>query len=293
MLHVGGSCGDLLSIPWIATKQFYSAVESHEILESGRVWPVWNKDFLKQFPRQPKKHHYLRDWSNDLTALSNLDHTWFIQTSNPLQANLLKSYFKDQVQVISISYSINLFPFVVKNFCTKILDSKDFLTRDDIGEEFLQAVAKTPNEQEYFLNLSINQKLGLWYATQRLFSENVNYPPVSFSYQGDITINLDTILSLDQLLPTIKTSMDDIELKFDTEGFVKIYYQWQQFQDPIYFYKWPSVNFNNALGYNSLATNECNRSIPLCPINQLFIKKYLTDKKTFQNTQELLEYFNG
>jgi hypothetical protein len=292
-LHIAGSCGDLLSVPWIATNQFYSAVASHYILVSGRVSPTWNQDFLHQFPRQPKKHHYQRDWTTDLDTLSKIRRPWFINTSDPNQANLLKLYFKDQVYVISINYSDNLAPLVIKNFCTKVIDSKNLSIRDDLSEEFLQAVAKTEEEQEYFINLSKTQELGLWYAKQRLFSDDITYPPYNFNYQGDITIRLDTILSLDHLLPTIKNSMNTVGLKFDEEEFVKFYNQWRLYQDPIYFYKWANVEFNNALGYNPLSANKCNRAITLCPINQLLIKKCLNTQKIFQTTQELLEYLNG
>jgi len=285
LLHSAGTGGDLLSSYWINSGRFYSAVQTHSLTSYGRMFPVWNAEFLNQFPKQPKKHYYNRDWTKDLAQLEKLKQPFFINTTDCAQAELIKNWFGEKVCVISVSYNENLWPLVVKNFCTKVLDSPNYLTRDDVGEAFLQAVAKTPEEQEKFLELGNSYELGYWYATNLLHG-CINFPPKEFVYSGDINILLDEILIKDRLINILKST----QFTIDTDIFVNIYDNWCKTQDQIYFYSYDNAEFNNCLGYNRLSNNPPDNPILLSKFDQLFIKKYTNTDNQYNNTSELLDF---
>lgn len=223
--YKAGSCGDFLSIPFIATKKYFSPISNHTLNNNGRMVPQWNKNFLLQFPKQPKLHHYSRDWSNDLQKLEKIKHPWLILCTDTDQAKLVKNYFNDKVKLITINYSINSYQFVLKSFCNKVLDYPDYLTKDDIGENFLNVVAKTQEQRQYFLDLSKNKKLGQWYY-DNVMSGYIEYAK-EFYITGDIEIFLDNIFNKSSIFKTIKKIDEDVNLK----TFEPIYDSWLQKQD--------------------------------------------------------------
>jgi hypothetical protein len=231
ILYLAGSCGDLISIPWISTRQFYSVIAGHTLLDSGRVKADFNKEFINQFPKQPYLHHYARDWTNDINKLKNIDKPFLILTGSIAQANLFKNYFSSNVHVLTINYSESLWQFVATNFCTKILDYPNYLTNDDIGENFLNKVANSSARREQFLELGRAGQLGHWYA-EHLTAGNLNFPPKEFKFQGDSTLLLDEILDFNRLTKKLLEIADDIGITLDLEYFSNIYHIWRtkQFQ---------------------------------------------------------------
>ncbi len=230
ILHIAGSCGDMLSVPWINSGQYYSAAKSHDLNTSGRMMPVWSEEFLAEFPRQSPKHYHSRDWTNDLKKLSTLSRPFFINTSDSIQAQQIKNYFKNDVHTISINYQENSWPFVAKNFCSKVIDSENYLTRDDIGENFLKVVAKTHEEREYFIKLSKMGKLGYWYA-KNLVDGYITYPPKSFECPADTVINVEELLNQDQLFAKLYNLANILNVKLDMNNFTSVYQTWLSTQN--------------------------------------------------------------
>jgi hypothetical protein len=295
VLHTSGSCGDLVSLPWIRTGEFYSASSGRTLTATGRMLTVWNPDFVKQFPKQPGKHYYSRNWTQDLDQLSQLSQPWLINTVDSAQAALLKNRFQDQVHVISINYDNHMWPFVLKNFCTKVLDSPNYLTQDDVGEHFLSVVAKTNQERDYYISLGESGLLGHWYAEQTLFGTHINFPPQQFEFLGDTVVRIEEILVPNLIIEKIKNIADILNISVDIKKFNADYNQWIVQQCSIYKYNAVDTNWQQCFGHNQLAVDTAD-SIPLDRIDQLFIKKYLRNfeadmpKIQFLTLQDFLNY---
>lgn len=230
--YTAGSCGDLISMPWIATGQFYSVISHHKITSTGRALAIYNDHFINQFPRQPGHHHYTRSWEFDLPHLKKLTRPFLIMSTVPEQAQIIKQYFKSNVHVISINYNKENWPFVASSFCSKVLDAPDYLTRDDIGEAFLNSVASTSTHRNQFLYLEKKGLLGQWYA-KHLALGNLNFPPKENKISGDTIIMLDEILEFNSLKNKLQSAATDINIDLNFDGFFQFYTEWRdkQFQD--------------------------------------------------------------
>jgi hypothetical protein len=225
IVYTAGSCGDLVSIPWVATGRYYSVISSHEVNSAGRAVPVLNQKFLDQFPKQPKKHHYARDWSNDIDQLSRLETPFLILTTVEAQAQQIKDKLGDSVYVISINYSEDNWPFVASSFCSKVLDYPGYLTNSDVGENFLDAVAKDAAHRQQFLYLGKKGLLGYWYA-KKLLSNELHYPPKEFSYPGDYTLELSDILNPTSFILELEKISAQVGIESDLEQFKQFYSVW-------------------------------------------------------------------
>ena len=225
IVYTAGSCGDLVSMPWIATNQYYSAIANHELNPAGRTVPVWNQKFLDQFPKQPKLHYYTRDWTDDLDTLSGLGVPFLILTTLASQAQKIKDKLGDSVYVLSINYSQESWPFVASSFCSKVLDHPNYLTNDDVGENFLNAVAKDDTHRQQFIYLGKKGLLGLWYA-KKLLANELTYPPKTFSYSGDYTLQLTDILDPTKFILELEKISDQIGITLDLEQFREFYSVW-------------------------------------------------------------------
>ena len=298
VLHTSGSCGDLVSLPWINTGKFYSASNGITLTASGRMLTVWNPDFVKEFPKQSGKHYYSRNWTHDLDRLSQVSQPWFINTVDSAQAALLKNHFQDQVHVVSINYDNHMWPFVLKNFCTKVLDLPNYLTQDDVGEHFLSVIAKNDQERDYYISLGNSGLLGHWYAEQTLFGTQINFPPSQFEFLGDTVVKIEEILIPNLIIEKIKNIADVLNISVDISKFTAEYDPWIDQQCSIYKYNINDTNWQQCFGHNQLAvgTADC---ITLDHIDQLFIKKYLSKfgehmpNIQFQTSQDFLNYCNN
>jgi hypothetical protein len=230
--YTGGSCGDFISIPWVATQQFYSLISHHTITDSGRALPTYNDDFMSMFPKQPRLHYYSRDWTEDLDKLNNLSEPFLILTTSSEQATLIKKYFNTNVHVLSINYTKSNWPFVAGSFCSKVLDSPNYLTKDDVGEHFLNTVAKEdPVHRQQFLYLARKGVLGLWYA-RHLAAGHINFPPKENNFLGDTTLQLDEIFDINLLASKLQSASIDVGVTLELDSFFDVYNSWysKQFQ---------------------------------------------------------------
>jgi|LakMenEpi03Aug12_release.lakeMendotaPanAssembly.Ray.scaffolds.fasta_scaffold200439_2 hypothetical protein len=225
IVYSAGSCGDLVSIPWISSNQFYSVISKHTISNSGRALPSYNEEFIKQFPKQKFKHHYTRDWSLDLPQLDILDKPFLILTVLPEQAILIKNHFSDNVYILSINYSKDQWPFVASSFCSKVLDYPDYLTNDDVGENFLNTVAKNQKSREQFIYLGKHGLLGQWYAKKLLANES-HYPPKTFTFSGDYNLQLKDIFDFNKFSLELEQIAKQVGVTLDLDIFKEFYFAW-------------------------------------------------------------------
>lgn len=224
LYHVAGSAGDLISAAWTMNPQILSATRVTGINYLGRTEVVWDQDFLTLFPKQEYRHWYARDWTLDVEKLSLLSGEFFLNVTDYAQARLIKDYYGDDIKLVGVTYSSEHWMFVLDAFCNKVLDAENYLTRDDIGENFLQAVAQTPSEREHYIKLGKNKKIGAWYREQAL-AGGVGFPPKSSQGQYDVSIDLSLILDPTRFISALSTIIDI----YDTDKFCQLYQSWQKY----------------------------------------------------------------
>jgi hypothetical protein len=221
LYHTAGSGGDIIGTAWTMNPNVISAVRYLETNSDGRAVMIWDHSVLEQFPRTPRRHWYSRNWAEDLDRLLNLDQPWFFNVCDIEQARLIRSHLQDRVKLVGVTYSEQHWPFVLDGFCRKVLDADDYLTRDDVGENFLDVAAKTPEQRAWFVELGQNKQLGAWYHEQAL-SGGVQFPPRCCSYDFDESIDLSELLDPERFRSRI-TSLVDIA---DSDQYFKIYDHW-------------------------------------------------------------------
>jgi hypothetical protein len=243
---IAGTAGDLVTALLSTNSSFRAGTKNFAVNSAGRVSVDYDNEILQLFPKQPKTHWYNRDWGNDLDKLSQLPYDFIIQTTSEQQLIKLKNHFGSNITTISISYDTNLKFCVLKNFCSKVLDSDDYLTKDDVGENFLNAVSKTEQQRQQFINLGKNRKLGEWYFKHYL--ENaLSYPPEKFSTPSDVNLNLDNILNETKFSTELKNLNNIVDFEYNTA--LSFYQSWIKLQDPLY--TAPSnYKYKDLLGYN-------------------------------------------
>lgn len=221
LYHTAGSGGDIIGTAWTMDPTVISAVRYSGTNAAGRATVTWDHDVLEQFPRTPYRHWYNRNWESDLDKLLNLKHPFFFNVCDIDQANLIKSHLKDRVKFVGVTYSEQHWRFVLDAFCYKVLDADDYLTRDDVGENFLNVAANSPDQREWFIELGRNKQLGAWYHEQAL-AGTVQFPPRCCSGGFDESIDVSELLDPDRFRNRI-TNLIDIA---DADQYFKIYDHW-------------------------------------------------------------------
>lgn len=242
---VSGSCGDLVSSLLLSDNTYKAAIKYPRLISSGKVDSNFNKDILKLFPKQKNKHWYMRTWINDLNILNKLDFNFLLQTVSVEEFNFLKNNLKNATFIV-INYDENLFPYVAKNFCKKVLDYPNYLTKDDVGSNFLNTVAKTIEDQRKFLKLQSEKKLGLWYL-ENLLKGNLHFPPKKSIQQANIVIELDQLLNINYFNSIIEQLNKPCSINYDST--YKFYLSWLNLQDKLYTTS-GSKKHQQQLGYN-------------------------------------------
>lgn len=221
LYHTPGSGGDIIGTAWTSDPNIISAVRYHDTNANGKIVVGWDPVVVNQFSKTPYRHWYSRNWKDDLEKLSNLNQPFFFNVCDIEQARLIKSHFKHRVKFVGVTYSKEYWNFVLDAFCYKVLDSENYLTRDDVGENFLNIAAKTSKEREWFIELGKNKKLGAWYYEQAL-AGTVQFPPRQCLYDYDDSIDLGELLDKHRYKEKI-TSLVDI---YDPDRYFKIYDDW-------------------------------------------------------------------
>lgn len=221
LYHVAGSGGDIIGTAWTMNLDIISAARYAGTNATGRAMIDWDHAVLGQFPCTPYRHWYNRNWEQDLDRLSNLKQPFFFNVCDIEQARLIKSHFKDHVKFVGVTYSEQHWSFVLDSFCYKVLDADDYLTRDDIGENFLNAAAKSPEQRAWFIELGRNKQLGTWYHEQAL-AGTVKFPPRECSYDFDESIDLRELLNPERF----RSRITDLVDMADPDQYFEIYDHW-------------------------------------------------------------------
>lgn len=242
-----GTGGDLLSSMLLSNSSFTAGNIPVSINESGRVQVIKNLSVYDIFPELDNEQWYNRSWEHDLKKLETLNFDFVLQTVNTQQFYFLKEYFGDKCISVSINYQNNIWQCVLKNFCNKILNSPAYLTDTITGRKFLSVVAKTPDEEEFYLTLSKENKLGLWYFEQYL-KGHVSFPAKSVQVPADITITLDELLNKEIFIG--KLNFMQKLFGFNLESSTEFYQKWLALQDSVYTLP-GTVELHKILGYNN------------------------------------------
>lgn len=242
-----GTGGDMISSLLLSNSSLVAGTIPVSINQAGRVEVTTNRSVEDIFPPLENEHWYNRSWRQDVEKIENLDFDFLLQTVNESEFRFLKNYFGNSCITISVNYYTNIWQCVLKNFCIKILDSPEYLTKTVTGRKFLRAVSKTIDDEKYFKDLADRGKLGLWYCEQYL-KGNLNFPPKSCKVSADFMFSLDEILNQNIFLSKIQ-DLNQI-LNFDLQCSLEFYKKWLLFQDSLYtgscYY-----NFTDILGYNN------------------------------------------
>ena len=242
---VAGSCGDLLSSLLLTDSNLKASVHTPVLINSGRVQFQSNEEVLSIFPKQNLKHWYTRLWDNDLDKLNSLTYKFLLQTVSESQFLFLKQKLSNAI-FIAVNYEENLFPYVAKSFCKKVLDYPNYLTKDDVGLNFLNSVAKDENERKFFISLGLEKKLGIWYL-EKLVNNSLEYPPKKSIHQADIVIELDELLNINYFNSIIEQLNKTCCIEYDSA--YKFYLSWLNLQDQLYTSP-GSKKYQKQLGYN-------------------------------------------
>jgi len=221
LYHTTGSGGDIIGTAWTMNPSIICAVRYNNINSTGKTETQWNQSVLDQFPKTLYRHWYSRDWRQDLDRLSALEKPFFFNVCDIEQARLIKAHLQNHVKFIGVTYSEQHWQFVLEAFCYKVLDADDYLTRDDVGENFLNAAAKTPEQREWFVELGRNKQLGAWYHDQAL-AGGVQFPPRECSYDYDESIDLSELLDPIRFRSRITGLVDIV----DPDRYFEIYDHW-------------------------------------------------------------------
>jgi hypothetical protein len=226
LYHTAGSGGDIIGAAWTINPDIISAVRYVGINTAGRATVTCDQSVLDQFPRTPYRHWYSRNWQQDLDRLSNLKQPFFFNVCDIDQARLIKAHLKNNIKLVGVTYSEQHWSFVLDSFCRKVLDADDYLTRDDIGENFLNAAAKTPEQRAWFIEQGQNKQLGAWYHEQAL-AGGVQFPPRECLYDFDESIDVSELLDPDRFRDRIRSLVNIT----DPDQYFEIYLRWLAQQD--------------------------------------------------------------
>jgi len=225
--YLAGSGGDMFVYPLITSGHWNSPIKNHTINDAGRMFATMDPRFVDRFGSQPGIHFYSRDWGQDHGRLADLE-PWLLLITDPAQAVFMKQQYPDSY-LISIEYSHESFVFVLDSFCRKVLDHPDHLATP-AGTRFLDAVAKTPEDRERYIEYGKQGILGDWYREQR-FSNMLTFPPESHSLPSrDYLVKVRQLWYWTEMDRMYREIESNLGLKIDTDLFRPIHQRWLQLQ---------------------------------------------------------------
>jgi hypothetical protein len=272
-----GSCGDFVNQLFLERPSEYQGVIENTILtDQGRVSPRLTKFFVENFSSNPNQW-YLRDWSTPdcdklLSFVSNLNCKYFVLPTHRLdQVSFLKSQFKNSTS-IGITYSDNMFPLVLKNWCKKVSAS----------EPNIQKIYNSPLHQ----NLRLKNKFGEFMLTQQLTYGTGLRSKVENIF--DVEISLEDIYNSD--LSALKALFRD---NSHVDHFFNI---WIQHQSKIHSgcFDVPDI-IKHSLGYNSKSKTPGDLTLCLDTFDNILIRhrhgvKGIPNFKTLQQAADFFKH---
>ena len=252
-----GSCGDFVQSLLLSRPQYQGVVEKFDSDDLGRIKPTVKTLFKNTFQHEPTQW-YQRQWSEkDLEQLSqvikNIECEYFVIPTHRLdQITTFKTHF-DNCTGVGITYPANMFLFVLKNMCKKVVPDSHVLNN------FFDA-----RIHQYFKN---NNSFGEFVFKQQLRHGSTIAKLVDCQF--DVNVCLENLLSgnlndLIGLLPGL--SATDIG-------------DWLQKQNVLYRFNFGmNPTLQSILGYNSKSTPESNLKIELDNFDRILISEFFKMK---------------
>jgi len=249
---VPGSCGDIVKNLLNFEKN------SFEISQSGRSLPATDTDLITLFPWDTKLGWYNRQWSQSecqqlVEYQQKEKRRIIIGTHSQEQLLFLKNNLGNQAFTMGITYSENLYPSVIKNWCKKC-------AANDYGVDQVYSNSH-PVLSKKFKNAGIYDQ----FILQEIL-RNTNNTPLEIENKFEHNISLGKIFNRDLSDLSELVDIQKIQTQFD---------QWFNLQDPLYRYKFP-VNdlYVDAVGYNFDAQQEIDSTIKLTALDHVLIRHY-------------------
>jgi hypothetical protein len=271
-----GSGGDFINSLFLARPNEYkSTLEEISISSQGRAVPVISQFFINQFDHVANQW-YLRTWTvGDCDLIkqytNNSNHEHFVIPTHRLdQVNFLQSQFNN-CRTLGITYPVNMFPLVLKNWCKKVAP-------------FDKSVCEIYNKTLHRYLRSKNSFGELVLRDQLKYSTSIK-PCVNTHF--DVEICLEDLYN--RSLITVKSLFNDhshVDQQFD---------QWIQKQNILHRYRYPvPVVLDQALGYNSKASQSNDLDVKLDIFDNILIKHHCVDKDmpNFETLQQAANFFN-
>jgi hypothetical protein len=271
-----GSCGDFVHSTLLHATQEYKGIPSKFRIESsGRVVPVEVRPFIKENFSCIDNLWYELNWTTDgadkLSEYLNENHItqFVIPTHRYDQVEVIKSKF-DEVVTIGITYPVNMFPLVLKNWCKKVA-AKDPILQKLYDNQAHQTLIKNGVFGEYML------------SEQLKFGSNIRN---SVDECFDVNICLEDLFNQD-LTKVKQLFMDSSHIDYMFNGWFK-----QQSTLHKYHYGIPDA-LKQALGFNSRAVIEGSLDTELDIFDNILINHYTGTKHsyTFKTLDQATNFF--
>lgn len=279
-----GSCGDIVQYLLSLNANVYTGFD-FEINDDGRVIRKISVEAKQFFPtNQPNlvdssdyDHGWLqREWSRqDCELLQDLSQYKIvvIGTHRTDQLEVVKNFLKSSVDTVGISYTPLMQKFVLKNYCSKVLN------HDVVAKNYYKA-----SNPELFEKFEQNNVFGQWaLKNELLFKMNV---PNEFKLSVDHSVDLSKLLA-----GNLQWVADFVP----TQSRV-VFEQWLAKQNPLFTHNIPkNSHYDKCIGRNTQASNNIDGPVELDLYDKIFINHYtkthnLPPCKAATHS-ELLEFF--
>lgn len=272
-----GSSGDFVVSSLLSNSEEYQGItEKFSLTTTGRILPTASTFLTENFACD-EGMWYQKTWTVDdcqmiSTYANNLDCNFFvIPTHRFEQVDVLKSIFANSI-TLGITYSNNMFPLVLKNWCKKVAPT----------DSIISEIYNKP------LHQYLKNKGGFG---EFVMSEQLKYKTntrAHVSDQFDLSISLEDLYKGDLFSVTM--------LLHNSNHVSQLYQRWIEKQSIIHRFQYniPLV-LKEALGYNSKAPYSADLNIPLDMFDNILIKHHCTIQNIpyFGTLQQAADFFNN
>jgi hypothetical protein len=270
-----GSGGDLVQQLLLShPKKFQGVVDSFRNSDTGRIVSSIKIEFENNFSHMCD-HWYLREWTNAdcrkiLDITKSLDcETFVIPTHRQDQVDFLMANLEN-CQSVGITYSINMFQCVLKNWCKKVKAIDD------------QRENSNKPEPQYFKNKRVfGEYMLLYYLKFGTIGANIEK---SVENKFDISISLENLYNND-----LSDFQNLVDIDFVTQN---LYKSWLVKQNSLYKKRYSIVEeLEQSLGFNSKSEKTDDLEISLDAFDNILIRHYFSKSCPYFDTLDQANIF--
>lgn len=272
-----GSCGDFVySLFLSCPEQYQGVIKNFELTDRGQVRPNIKQEFDDFFAKEFDQW-YVKNWTvEECNTLRNLvsqssSEYFIVPTHRPDQAKFLLSQFPNSL-TMGITYPINMFPLVLKNWCKKVA----------VTHHGLQKIYNKPIHQ-YYKNKNVFGEFMLMEQLNHGSSIRQSVEPVF-----DISISLEDLYN-NQLTSICNLLNNDSHVR-------QQFSSWITKQSIIHqhHYDIPAI-LQQALGHNSKSKLKNQQTVPLDHFDNILIKHHCANKSipNFKTLSQACNYFSS